>query len=102
MSKRPPWPGWEPSRQGGAPRTLSTMFAGLRAFWVSPGEVRREAWALGGRHLGEVLIGARLESKAPGLSFRRAILLKAVIRSEGVAAAARARTPQVQPREDVS
>ena len=51
-------------------------------------DVRREAWALGGRHLGQVLVGARLEAKTSGLSFQRTALLKAVIRSEAVKAGA--------------
>ncbi len=49
-------------------------------------EIKREAWALGGRHQGEVLTGARLEAATPGLSFQRLMLLQAVIRSEGRAA----------------
>lgn len=49
--------------------------------WVSPHEVRAEAWALGSRHMGEVLQGARSELQAPSLSARRAVLLKAVIRA---------------------
>ncbi|MES2034629.1 MAG: hypothetical protein V4466_10670 [Pseudomonadota bacterium] len=49
--------------------------------WVSPHEVRAEAWALGSRHMGEVLAGARSELLAPSLSARRTVLLKAVIRA---------------------
>jgi hypothetical protein len=56
--------------------------AWLQAHWISPQEIRAEAWALGGRHQGEVTKGARLEAGAAGVSVRRAILLKAVIRSE--------------------
>jgi hypothetical protein len=50
---------------------------------ISQSEVRAEAWALGSRHLGEVVAGARRELQSPGLSVRRAVLLKAVIRSQG-------------------
>jgi hypothetical protein len=60
---------------------ISGLVASLRALWISPPEIRAEAWALGGRHQGRVLEGARAEAKAPDISFRRAILLKAVIRS---------------------
>lgn len=49
--------------------------------WISPEEIRAEAWALGGRHMGEVLQGARTELRDPGLTARRTVLLKAVIRS---------------------
>ena len=60
---------------------ISGLMASLRALWISPPEIRAEAWALGGRHQGRVLEGARAEAKAPDITFRRAILLKAVIRS---------------------
>ncbi len=53
----------------------------MRAIWVPPQEVRAEAWALGGRHRGRVLEGARLELAASGLAVRRSILLRAVIRT---------------------
>jgi len=49
-------------------------------------EIRAETWALGARHQGEVLDGARAESRAPNLTVRRAILLRAVIRSQSAAA----------------
>lgn len=52
----------------------------FRSSWVSPAEIRAEAWALGGRHQGEVLAGARSELTARSLPARRALLLKAVIR----------------------
>lgn len=48
--------------------------------WIPPAEVRAELWALGVRHDGRIVEGASEEGKAPGLNFRRAILLKAVIR----------------------
>ena len=54
----------------------------LRSFAVTKHQVRAEVFALGGRHLGQVLDGARTESRAPGISLQRAILLKAVIRSQ--------------------
>jgi hypothetical protein len=53
----------------------------LRSAWVAPQEVRAEAWALGGRHRGRVLEGARLELAVSGLAVRRAVLLRAVIRA---------------------
>jgi hypothetical protein len=56
------------------------MLNSLRASWIPEAEIRAETWALGGRHRGEVVEGARSELKAPGISVRRAILLRAVIR----------------------
>ncbi len=56
--------------------------AGFRQSWIDPQAVRAEAWALGGRHQGRVVEGARRELREPGLSARRAGLLKAVVRSE--------------------
>jgi hypothetical protein len=50
---------------------------------ITQAEVRAESWALGSRHLGEVVAGARRELKLPGLSLRRGVLLRAVIRSQG-------------------
>jgi hypothetical protein len=60
---------------------VSRWVEGLRSTWVAPQEVRAEAWALGGRHRGKVLEGARLELAASGLAVRRSILLRAVIRT---------------------
>jgi hypothetical protein len=57
--------------------------ARLAARWVAPAEVRAETWALGARHAGRVIEGARAEGRAAGLSFRRAVLLKAVVREHG-------------------
>lgn len=48
---------------------------------VSAAEVRAETWALGGRHHGEVEAGAKRELAAAGVSPRRAVLLRAVIRA---------------------
>lgn len=62
---------------------LTAGLARLTALWVAPAEVRAETWALGVRHGGRVIEGAREEGRAAGLSFRRAILLKAVIRAHG-------------------
>jgi len=62
----------------------------LRSLWIPREEVRAEIWALGERHRGQVMAGARLEAKAPGISVRRAVLLKAVIRQHRGTAAARA------------
>lgn len=60
---------------------VSGWFERMRSNWVPPQEVRAEAWALGGRHQGRVLEGARLELATSGLAVRRAILLRAVIRA---------------------
>jgi len=60
---------------------VSRLLEGVRSTWVPPQEVRAEAWALGSRHQGRVLEGARLELAASGLAVRRAILLRAVIRA---------------------
>ena len=43
------------------------LVASVRAQWISPSEVRSEAWALGGRHQGHVLEGARSELKTAGI-----------------------------------
>jgi hypothetical protein len=42
-------------------------------------EVRAEIWSLGMRHLGWPLEGALEELKAPGLSTKRTLLLRACI-----------------------
>lgn len=60
---------------------LTALLAFLRSHWIPEAEVRAEAWALGGRHLGRVVEGARAELKTGTVPLRRAILLKAVIRS---------------------
>jgi hypothetical protein len=57
------------------------LLAGLFGPKVSPSAVRAETFALGGRHLGEVLEGARIELSAPDVSPQKAALLRAVIRS---------------------
>ena len=61
---------------------LSRLLIALRGPWATPEAVRREAWALGARHQGEVLDGARAELKASRLPWRRTLLLRAVIRSQ--------------------
>ena len=61
---------------------VARWFAGLRSSWIAPQEVRAEAWALGGRHQGRVLEGARSELAMSGLTLRRSVLLKAVIRAQ--------------------
>ena len=61
---------------------LSGLLARISSRWTAPHEVRAEAWALGGRHRGRVVEGARSELRAPGLPLRRALLLRAVIRAE--------------------
>lgn len=70
---------------------LTWGLAVLKALWVPPEEVRAETWAIGARYGGRVVEGAREEGRATGVRFRRAILLKAVIREHGrtVRAAAR-------------
>ncbi len=54
----------------------------LTAGSVSDREVRAETWALGGRYAGEVLRGARAELADREVSARRALVLRAVIRSQ--------------------
>jgi len=64
-------------------KRMSNLMAWVRSHWISPSEVRAETWALGVRHHGEVLVGARAELKVAGVPIRRAVLLRAVIRSLG-------------------
>jgi hypothetical protein len=66
---------------------MFSPFHWLRSHWIPLNEVRAETWALGARHQGRVIEGARKESAEPGISFRRAILLKAVIRHQSGSAA---------------
>lgn len=49
---------------------------------VGNAEIRAEAWALGGRHRGEVLEGARAELATTGNSPHRIALLKAVVKNQ--------------------
>jgi hypothetical protein len=65
---------------------LTESLAWLKALWIPTAEVHAETWAIGARHDGQVVEGAREEGRAAGLSFRRAILLKAVIREHGLTA----------------
>lgn len=60
---------------------LAALLKSVRSRWISPAEIRAETWALGARHRGDVLEGARIELNETGISSRRSILLKAVIRS---------------------
>ena len=69
--------------------TLMKVMAWIRSHWIPPAEVRAEIWALGARHRGRVIEGARIEGGGSGVSFRRAILLKAVIRKHRRSAAGR-------------
>ncbi len=62
---------------------LTESLARLKALWIPPSEVFAETWAIGARYDGRVVEGALQEGRAAGLSFRRAILLKAVIREHG-------------------
>ena len=64
--------------------------AWLQSHWITPREIRAEVWALGGRHRGKVLEGARLEAKSPHISARRSILLRAVIRNQAAGPLAKA------------
>lgn len=54
----------------------------LRPWRLTDHEIRAEAWALGARHQGQVMDGAMAEARAPNISLRRAILLRAVIRTQ--------------------
>lgn len=67
---------------------FSGLFNAVFGKPVSDMEIRAESWALGGRHRGEVLVGARAELAAGGLPLRRAMLLRAVIRSHTLSPAA--------------
>ena len=82
---------------------LQNFLKTIRSHWISPHEVRREALALGGRHLGEVLAGARKEMAEPNIPFRRAVLLRAVIRTNNYEKAAlhseSSRAAPTQPRK---
>ena len=63
-------------------RPFAALSRRLRSYGIAESAIRAEVWALGGRHHGRVLEGARLEARTPGLSSDRASLLAAVIRSE--------------------
>jgi hypothetical protein len=61
---------------------LSAITAFFQRFWGQPileADVRRESWALGSRHMGEVVLGARAELMEPKITWRRTLLLRAVI-----------------------
>jgi hypothetical protein len=58
-----------------------SVIKSMQSSFIPEAEVRAEAWALGGRHRGEVVEGARTELAAPGITSRRSMLLRAVIRS---------------------
>lgn len=60
---------------------LSDLLPGLFDTPVTAAAVRAEAWALGGRHGGQVAEGARQELARSGVSLGRARLLRAVLRS---------------------
>ena len=61
---------------------LAGFFKALTGPGITDVEVRAEAWALGGRHRGDVMAGAKAELLADGLSPRQAGLLRAVIRRQ--------------------
>jgi hypothetical protein len=61
---------------------LGALFGAVGGAPIGAAEIRAEAWALGSRHRGEVLDGARQELEAAGITPRRASLLRAVIRSQ--------------------
>jgi len=58
----------------------SRLFSWLGSRWIARKEVRAEAWALGCRNGGDVERGARAELSSASLPFRRAVLLRLVIR----------------------
>ena len=72
---------------------MSRLTEWIGAHFISERAVRVEAWALGGRHLGDVLAGARLELAQPGIAPARRALLMAVARSHKGKATAPARRP---------
>jgi hypothetical protein len=76
-------------------KLMDLLPASLRAQWIAPAEVRAEAWALGVRHQGRVIEGARAELAGDALSMRRTVLLKAVIRN--LTEEARVRHPDGRP-----
>lgn len=57
--------------------------------FVTDREIRAESFALGGRHLGEVLVGARAELAMAGKTPAQRAVLRAVIRRQGRLARAR-------------
>jgi hypothetical protein len=61
---------------------LRDLLKAVQSHWIPPHEVRREALALGGRHMGDVLAGALKEMVEPNIPFRRSVLLRAVIRKD--------------------
>ena len=63
---------------------LDRALEALRTPPARKADVRMERFALGNRHQGQVLEGARLELKEPGIPWRRVLLLRAVIASHGV------------------
>jgi hypothetical protein len=69
--------------------TVRALLQRVGLHWIPPHEVRREALAIGGRSMGDVLAGARKEMANPGIPFRRAVLLRAVIREDARAKKAR-------------
>ena len=73
-----------------AAKLAARIAGGLRQSRVDPQAIRAEVWALGGRHQGRVVEGARAEMRAPGVSPRRALLLRAVVKSQGSKAGASA------------
>jgi len=69
----------------------------LRPWRLTDHQIRAEAWALGVRHQGEIRAGAQQEARAPNISLRRAILLRAVLRGEKARERAGDRTPSGRP-----
>jgi hypothetical protein len=55
----------------------------IRSKLIVDRAIRAEIFALGGRHLGEVLAGAKAELAESGLDPSRRALLRAVIRRQG-------------------
>ena len=50
---------------------------------IEPRHIRSERYLLGGRHQGDVVGGAKTELRAAGITWRRTLLLRAVIASHG-------------------
>ena len=67
----------------------------IMSYTVPERLVRAEAWALGGRHGGRVIEGARAEARLSGVELKRGALLSAVVRSHARSERARAQSAKV-------
>lgn len=61
---------------------IARLTASLRSRFVGDRAIRAESWALGGRHLGDILVGAKLELGKADLPDAKRVLLLAVRRRE--------------------